>query len=392
MAELNKSIPDTPSESVPEAPPSCNEAPAPNGSPAPNNKPEDEDAGTTDIRSLALTGIFLLALFYTLYFAKPFLLPIVLALILNFTLRPVYVLLTRIHIPGLAAAALIVLALIGIVGFSAYELSIPASHWIAQTPSVIAKVQKKMLSIRASFKKVSNVAEQVQKMTEGNEGTQPLQEVRMKGENPAFGFISHTREAAMGLFTVTILLFFLLAYEDLFLRKLIKVMQTFAAKKKARVITRDIEQLVSRYLATVTMINAGLGAAMAIAFFFVGFPNPILFGVMVFLLNFIPYLGALTGMIIVTLVGLVTFDTIGHALIAPLIYLAVAGLEGSVVTPAILGRQFTLNPAVIFIWLVFWGWMWGIPGALLAVPMLTTLRIFCENYEPLHVLGEFLGD
>jgi predicted PurR-regulated permease PerM len=142
---------------------------------------------------------------------------------------------------------------------------------------------------------------------------------------------------------------------------------------------------------TAAAINACLGTAGGIAFWLIGLPNPALWGMMGAVLNFIPYLGALTTITIVTLVATATFQSLGHALLAPACYLALATIEGNFVTPYIMGRRLMLNPVVIFIGVTFWGWLWGIPGALLAVPMLVMFKIFCDHSEPLAPIGEFLG-
>jgi predicted PurR-regulated permease PerM len=194
-----------------------------------------------------------------------------------------------------------------------------------------------------------------------------------------------------GFAVLVILLYFLLASGDLFLRKLIHVLPRFEDKKRAVTIAREIEFQISRYLVTAALINAGLGTAGGLVFWLIGVPNPAVWGMMGAVLNFIPYLGALTTVTIVTLVATATFPSLGHALLAPAAYLALASIEGNFVTPYIMGRRLTLNPVVIFVGLTFWGWLWGIPGALLAVPMLVMFKIFCDHTEPLAAIGEFLG-
>lgn len=122
-----------------------------------------------------------------------------------------------------------------------------------------------------------------------------------------------------------------------------------------------------------------------------GMPSPVVWGVMATILNFVPYFGAIVGGIIVGMVALITFPTVEYAVSIPLIYLALTSLEGQFVTPSILGRRLTLNPLVIFVTVVLWGWLWGVPGALLAVPILVTFKVICDNVDSLRPIGEFLS-
>ena len=188
-----------------------------------------------------------------------------------------------------------------------------------------------------------------------------------------------------------ILLYFLLAYDGVFLNKLIRILPTLSDKKRAVSIASDIEGQVSRYLFTVTVINICLGIAVGTTVGLLGLPNPVMWGVMVALLNFIPYLGALTGIICITLGAVLSFPSFSYALLFPAVYLAFATLEGNFVTPWVMGRSLTLNPVLILLSLIFWGWLWGIPGIILAVPMLAAFKIFCSHVEGMEAIAEFLS-
>jgi len=156
-------------------------------------------------------------------------------------------------------------------------------------------------------------------------------------------------------------------------------------------ISRQIEHDISRYLLTVTLINAVFGSAVGLSMYFIGLPNALLWGVMAGLLHFIPFLGAIVGISVVTLVALVTMDQITSILLVPSAYLGLNLLEEYLFFPFLIGRRLLLNPVVIFIWLIFWGWLWGIPGALMAVPLLAIFKIVCDHIEPLAAVAEFLG-
>jgi predicted PurR-regulated permease PerM len=188
-----------------------------------------------------------------------------------------------------------------------------------------------------------------------------------------------------------ILLLFLLASGDMFYEKLVKSLPTLTDKKRGVRIARTVQREVSRYLLTISLINTGLGAVIAAGMLAIGMPNPVLWGVLAALLNFIPYLGSLLGIVLVGLVALVSFDAIWPALLAPLIYLACTAVEAQLVTPLVIGRRLEMNPVVIFLAIAFWGWLWGIVGALIAVPLLVILKVFADHVESLSAAGEFLS-
>jgi predicted PurR-regulated permease PerM len=204
-------------------------------------------------------------------------------------------------------------------------------------------------------------------------------------------FLTQTPEFIASTIVMVILLYFLLAYDGVFLAKITSSIPRLTDKKRAVSIVREIEMNISRYLMTITLINIGLGTAVGITVYFLGLPNPVLWGLLVAALNYVPYLGALTGMICMTLGAILTFDSLSYAMMFPASYLILAGIEGNFITPLILGRSLTLNPIVILVALTFWGWMWGIAGMILAVPILVTFKIFCDHIEPMTPVAEFLS-
>ncbi|HUP00648.1 MAG TPA: AI-2E family transporter [Gemmatimonadota bacterium] len=347
--------------------------------------------GPVDIRSLALTGTFVLLLFYTLYFARSFLLPIILAFLLTFVLAPLVRALKRIRIPETIGAALVLLALLSVVVYGVYQLSGPAADWMDKAPEALGRIEGRVREIERPVQEVRRAAEEVEEQVERISGRDESREVRVEGRSLSGALVGQTRAFLAGSVVMLILLYFLLASGDLFLRKLVRVLPRLRDKKAAIEIARATEHHISTYLATITLINIGLGVVVGIALSLAGMPNPILWGVSAGLLNYIPYLGAIVMLGVLALVSFVTFEDLGRALVGPLVYLAINSLEGYLVTPALLGRRLLLNPVVIFLGLIFWGWMWGISGALLAVPLLATFKIFCDHIEPLSPIGEFLG-
>lgn len=357
--------------------------------PADLSKLADAFQGPLGIRSIALTGIFILACFYTLYLAREFFLPIMLAIVLNFLLWPAVRALARLHIPEVAGAGLVMITCFATIVLVGYEFYGPVVQWVDRAPRLAQRIENSIRKVRGPVEQVSKATDRLTEPPPAS-GPKPLPVV-IRRPTLLEGLITQGWQVLAGLAVLTILLYFLLASGDLFLRKLIHVLPRLEDKKRAVTIAREIEFQISRYLVTAAAINACLGTAGGIAFWLIGLPNPALWGMMGAVLNFIPYLGALTTITIVTLVATATFSSLGHALLAPACYLALATIEGNFVTPYIMGRRLMLNPVVIFIGVTFWGWLWGIPGALLAVPMLVMFKIFCDHSEPLAPIGEFLG-
>jgi predicted PurR-regulated permease PerM len=345
------------------------------------------------MRSFALTALLLLACFYTLYLAEGFFAPVVLAIVFNFFLSPFVRVLGKAWIPVPAAAGIVMLGCVFVVGFLIYEFSGPVSEWVERTPQVMSSISTEFQKLKKPVEKVTQATKQVSKMAQvgtAAPGKKPA-EVELKRPGLADGWFSKTRDAVLELVVFLVMLYFLLSSGDLFLRKLIHVLPKFEDKKRAVLIMRQIEDHISKYLLTVAMINACLGAAGGLAFWALGMPNPELWGALAFILNFIPYLGALAEILIVGLVAAATFPHLGHALLVPASYLGLATLEANLFTPYIMGRRMTLNPVVIFAAVTFWGFLWGILGIFLAVPALVMLKIFCDHIGPLAPIGEFLG-
>jgi predicted PurR-regulated permease PerM len=342
-----------------------------------------------EIRSLAITGLFVLALFYTLYFGRAFFLPIVLAFLLDFLLSPLIRTLKRARIPESLGAALVVLGLLGVTGGAVYGLSGPAKEWATKLPASMRDAENRLQKLRRPVEQVSKTAEQVEEATKMNDSK--ATEVVVKGPSLGERLFGTTQTILTTLLEMIILLYFLLAAGDLFLQKLIKVLPQLRDKKKAVAIARETESSISTYLVTVTLLNVGLGFGVAAVMYLLDMPNPLLWGAMAAFAEFVPYLGAATMVALLSLAGLVTFEQVGHALLVPGGYLAVNLLQSQFISPLVLGRRLTLNPVAIFIGLVFWWWIWGVPGAFIAVPLIAMFKIFCDHIEALAPIGEFLG-
>ena len=350
---------------------------------------ENDGRTPLEFKSLALKGLFIIAFFYTLYFARDLILPFILAALLNFLLRPIVRALKKIKVPELAGAALVLIVLLGSVGYGAIKLSQPAAEWMDKAPESLRQIELKVSFLRKPIETVNRAAEELKKITTVGVETRPQVEVKLPGITDAV--LSGTREVLIKSSVILILLYFLLASGDLYLRKLIKLFPGLHRKKEIVKIAREVERHISRYLFAVTVINMSIGISIGVGMYLIGMPNPVLWGAMAGFLVFLPYVGALIGISVVTTVALLTFESLGRILLAPAIYIALETIQGQFVTPAVLGLRFALNPVVIFIWLIFWGWLWGITGALLAFPMLTVFKILCDHLQPLAPIGDFLG-
>jgi len=187
-----------------------------------------------------------------------------------------------------------------------------------------------------------------------------------------------------------LLLYLLLASGDLFLQKLVRVMPTLGDKKRAVEISHEIQQNISNYLFSVSLINISLGVVVSGGLYFMGVPNAAMWGMLVAILNFVPYFGPVAGIVVLAGLGLLTFGTLWQAFLPPAWYLLLHLLEANLVTPVLLGRRFTLNPVVIFVSLIFWTWLWGVPGALLSVPILVSIKVVCDRVPALSSISEVL--
>jgi len=347
-------------------------------------------------RSVATTGLFVLAAFYTLYFCRSLLLPLVLALLLSLLLSPAVRFLKKLRIPETLGAGLVLLALLGSVGFGVYELSGPASDWVQRAPQSLRVAEVKLQALKRSVQRLGRATEQVERIADVSPAPAPRAPVIAVSvqSTPTLRerLFSQATDLVTDAVVMLILLFFLLASGDLFLRKLIRVLPRLEDKRRAVEIASQVERDMSGYLSTLTVINLTLGAAVAVTFALIRVPNPLLWGAMVACTNFVPYLGPAINYGVFGMIGLLTFNTVPRMLLPVGLFLVLNVLEAYVISPMILGKRLTLNPVVLFVSLTFWGWMWGIVGAILAVPIMVVFKIFCDHFEPLAPIGELLGD
>lgn len=334
-------------------------------------------------------GQFALVFLAALYVASPIILPIVLAFVLKLLLQPAVSVLERVYLPRAIGAILPILLVFGLLAGMGAALSGPAATWAERLPEGIPRLEAHLASLQGPIQALQRVIQQAEQVADA-----PGQKGSIIAVRRDLGLtnvlVSGTRAIVDGLFTTILVLYFLLVSGDIFLRRIVEILPTFGDKRQAVDISQQIETDISAYLLTITVLNALVGVATAAAMYFCGLGDPLLWGVAVFLLNYVPILGPLFGIAIFFLAGMLTFDSLWGALLPPALYFGIHLLEGETLTPMLLARRFTLNPVLVILSLVFWFWMWGVPGAILAVPMLAILKIVCDRVRSLRALGHLL--
>jgi predicted PurR-regulated permease PerM len=348
-----------------------------------------------DARTIALVVLAVLAVFYTLYFTAELLLPLVFAMMFNLLLQPAKRLLSnRLRIPAALTALLLVLALLMVILGIAAALSVPATGWITKAPQSIPMLEERFGYLNGPIDFVRHGMDQLthfmqQRPQEGQ------QQVSVQ-QQPSFGgvgmsILQGTRLAFSQLLTLVVVLFFLLAQGDSVLRRVVEILPTFGDKRRVVQIADEIERNISGYLVTITLMNLLVGTLNGLSMWLQGMPDPLLWGTLAFLLNYIPILGPLTGVVVFFFVGVFTKPDIWMAVLPAAIYLLIHIVEGETVTPMLVAKRLTLNPVLVIVSLFVWDFIWGVPGAFLAVPLLAVTKIVCDNVAPLTPLGHILG-
>jgi predicted PurR-regulated permease PerM len=339
----------------------------------------------------AVQGLFVLACLYTLAAAREFLLPLAIGIMLYFLLVPIVRALRRLGLPETGGAAVVVLGMILVVGLGAYALSWPATSWAARAPESLQRVETRLKPLFRGVEKLTRTAQQVEQITESATAGGPP---AVKVKEPGIGatVLGGMQSFLGGAAIILTLVYFLLASGENVIRKIVQSFPRLADRQRAESIAREMEEQISAYLLLTTMINAVFGVVVALTLWGMGMPNPMLWGAVAAVTNFIPYLGGVLCTVVIGLAALLAFDSVWWALAVPAVFFLINTLEGYVFTPMIMGKRFTLDPALLFVGLLFWWFVWGTPGALLAVPMMAAFKIFCERVESLQPLARFLGD
>ncbi len=325
------------------------------------------------------------------YFASSVVLPALVAGIICLTLQPLVRWLQGIHIPAVVSAIGVVTVSCALVLWGAVKLSKPALEWMQTAPQKAPQLKQKFSNILSPALRLKQAAADIGNLEGAGNEAPKTPAVEVKDHSMSSTVFTWTGSAVAGIGETVALVFLLLATGEKLVSKFVNAMPTVQDKQQAMKISRDIQESISRYLFTVGVINACFGLLLGITLELLGLPNAMMWGVAAALFNFIPYFGPVGGMILVTMAGMFVFDTIGRAVAPGAAYAGLHLIEAYAITPFILGERFQLNPFIIFVLLIFFIWMWGITGALLAMPLLVCIKVVCERVPSLTAFGEILG-
>jgi len=343
------------------------------------------------LRSVALSVIAVLLTLHALTVARPLLLPVVLASLAAFVLAPFVYGLRRLGLPRPLAAAVVITVVLSGVGVGITLLAEPAAAWLQRAPQSLSEIERKLRVLKRPLELMSRTTQRVEEATATVVGPETSRTVAIKESSLGTVLAEQAQALVVNGTAVAILTYFLLASGHTLYRHLAIPFRRLEDRRRTLRIAREIEFHVSRHLVTITAINAVLALAIGVAFLLLGLPNPFLWGVMAGVLNFVPYLGAIVSTMIVAAVALLSFPDPWQALLIPLTLVAITSLEGMIITPIIVGRRLLLHPIAILGAVFLWTFLWGTPGALVAVPLAVVFRIVCEHVPALRRVGRVLG-
>jgi len=340
--------------------------------------------------SWPLIGIFLLVAIAALKIGSTFVLPIVVSVLFTFLLGPPVRWLKKRRIPEAIGAGVLVFGTVILLCGALYFLADPASEWIERAPKTMQQVERKMKALVRPLASIQATANRVDEATTPATHGDDTQKVEL-AKPGLMSRLSGTTATFLGsALTVVFLTYFLLAAGTLFRQKLAEVLPGRAERAQVVEALTEIEVQMSRYLVLTTIINAVVGLLTWGALALLGMPNAALWGAVAGVLNYIPYVGALATLLLIGVAGFVSFDQPKTALLAAGAFFVINMFESNLATPMILGRRLPLNAVALFLGLLFWGWIWGITGAVLAVPLTVMVKIICDHVEPLEPVALFL--
>lgn len=371
---------------------------------------KDVPVAPVGVRSLALTVLAVLGLLFLLRYAQEFFVPCVLSVLIAYALDPIVSWVTRAKIPRVAAAALVFVLFLAGVGFGAYALRSQAIAAIESLPTAAQKIREKVQELRQSsaasdsaIGKIQTAAKEIEKAAAaaaGSADTARRGVTKVQIEEPAFRANDYLWSGSVGLLQllgqavmVSFLVFFLLASGDLFKRKLVRIIGSKLSEKRVTVeVINEINTHVGRFLLIQVLTSALVAVGTTLALWAYGVRQPAVWGILAGVLNSIPYFGAILVTLGIAIVAFLQFGSVSTTIQVSGIALAITSLEGFLLTPALMGRAARINGVAMFLSLLFWSWLWGIIGMIVAVPLMMVLKSVCDRIESLQPLGELLGE
>ncbi|MBL0030367.1 MAG: AI-2E family transporter [Rhodanobacteraceae bacterium] len=337
--------------------------------------------------SRSLVALLLLAALVVLWAAQALLIPLTMAALIAISLSPVVGRLSALMPRSLASfllMAVVVMALTALLS----ALVEPAQSWVHDAPELLRSVTQKLKTVTSPIAEVSRAVAPLAELANGGPQVATADPANLS----LVGMLKRAPELVLNAVVILLLSYFLLVHGDALLRKAVTLAPTLGRKRSVVGIVREIQHGTARYLATTVAINTGLALLTTAVLWAMGLPDPLLWGVFAGLSNFIPYVGATVVAVLLAMVGLQQADTLSQGLMPAAAFLLLTTIEGQLVTPQLLGRQLRLNPVAVLVWMMAWGWMWGLAGLLLAVPMLVCLKTVCEHVTACRWLALILED
>lgn len=342
----------------------------------------------------ATIGIFLILAFAAIASARDFLMPATLAILLYFVFTPLRRFTQRRRIPDVLTAGVVTAGILLLVATIGYTASGPINRAAQNIPTISQQLEQKFDRLRDSFRDLQAAAErldQAQDVENENADGDATIKVEQDGTSTFETVIKLTPQLLGQVLFTLILMFFMIASGDLLYLKIVQSFDTMREKRSAYLALRQIEDSLGSYLGAITVINACLGLAVGLAMWAWGMPGALLFGIGAFVLNFIPYLGAIAGVAIASVVALVVMPGLFWPAMVAATYLALTSLEGQLITPYFVSRRLRMNTVVVFLSVALWAWLWSVIGMVIAVPVLVVLRVLCEHVAGWEKFGNFLA-
>lgn len=353
---------------------------------------EKTEAPGFDAQTKVLVALLVIALVFVAYLARGFLIPIAAAVFINFLLSPLVRWLRRVaRLPTAVGAALVLAVLVGFISYGVQAAAGPAGEWVERMPKLWSQLSHKVEALKGPLEDLSAAGHQLDEMTKLDDGARNTRLV--ESATPSYGrsLLDRGWQAALALVITLLLSYLMLAADEAFLHRMVQSAPTLSQKKALVTSIRSVEEAMAAYLGAITLINIGLGVVVGLLLWAAGMPNPALFGALAALVNFVPYLGPLVGIGVVALVSVASFKGLWHMALPPGLYIVANTIEAYAVTPTLLGRRLALNPIVVLVSVLLWGWLWGVIGAFLAIPIVMTIWVACNHYPGLKPVAVFLG-